>query len=293
MMTKNTQATLNDLRWLLTSPYLIGCHPPLFEKWAANYPSWVTSLEKNTPELPAELTDSRKPPIGRYFEKLVFFWLQTQTDIEALHHNIPVTEAKRTIGEFDILFSAAKLSFHWELSVKFYLGTDDRTKLHNWIGPMARDRFDIKLAKLSGQQLRLSRNEFGKRCLEKMGMNQISAHELVKGRLFHPFDDWQKINFIKPIGVNPHHDKGWWLHQDQIEKLLEFDTVQWALLEKADWFAPIKPSTKVGLRTSAQVVALATKHFTSNANPLLVAAINTHGSEVHRGFIQPNGWPHS
>lgn len=279
--------TINtDLIWLLKSPLLTGIPPPGHDDWTqATYERLIASLV----EIPAKLVAARKPPIGRYFESLVALLLDDQPDITALHHNIAVRDGKQTVGEFDILFSQPPFFFHWELSVKFYLGTGDRTKLHNWYGPMARDRFDIKLDKLATKQLRLSQTAAGQDCLHNLGIKTVFAHELVKGRLFHPFDDWQSGLFTKPPGVNPLHDKGWWLYHNQVDKLQAHTHCHWVILDKVNWLAPINnPDTMLN---QGQLMDFCTNHFNEANRPLAVAAINNDGQEIHRGFIQPNHWP--
>jgi hypothetical protein len=267
-----------DLLWAIQSPVLCGQTPPRFEEWAKRDLDLVSLSE--------ETIRMRRIPIGRYFEGLVGDWLRAQCEVHKLATNLQIRSNQSTLGEVDLLFESQGRCVHWELALKFYLGTGDRLKTGNWFGPQGRDRLDLKLHKLNSRQLRLLDSPEGKEMLKERGLSSPEAHALIKGYLFHPFADWKRALFPVPPEVNPQHAHGWWIHESDLGNAIERHDA-WQVLPKIDWLAPAKmPSA----RSKDQILAWVKHHFEHDQRPPMLVALDPSGLEVERGFVVPDSW---
>ncbi len=276
--TSAADAARRDLIWAVRSPVLCGQAPPYFEDWARqDFDALVLS---------DETLQLRRIPIGRYFERLVQEWLSTQESVSKLVSNLPVRSATATLGEVDLLFAAHGKSYHWELAIKFYLGTGDRLSCSSWFGPQGRDRLDLKLNKLETHQLRLLETPEGKAAATKHGHASTSSYALIKGYLFHPFADWAAGLRPVPPEVNAKHAHGWWLHHRDLEQVRD-RSQHWTCLRKADWLAPAQAPTTI---RSSELVAWAKHYFASEERPPMLVALDDAGREMERGFVVPDNW---
>ena len=106
---------------------------------------------------PPSPPDAHHFRLGLHFETLIRHWLATSSQYTLIKHNWQVIAHKRTIGEFDLIVRdqlTGELE-HWELAIKFYLGTGDLSWTH-WYGPNPSDRLDLKTDRLTTHQLTLS-----------------------------------------------------------------------------------------------------------------------------------------
>ena len=272
------EAAHYDLLWALRSPVLCGALPPLFDQW---------SKEEISDELPGEETASlRRVPIGRYFERLIHEWLSTRSDIRKLATNLPLRREGTTLGEVDLLFEAEGRCFHWELALKFYLGTGDRLETRNWYGPGGRDRLDLKLDKLESHQLRLLQRQEGQEQLKERGLAAAESHTLIKGYLFHPFLEWAAGRRLAPACVNREHAHGWWIHLSDLASLGGRGR-RWKCLEKREWLAPARGHAAMD---TEELEGWLHNHFDSDDRPPMIVAISEEGHEVERGFVVPDTW---
>jgi hypothetical protein len=264
-----------DFQWAIDSPVLCGSLPPLFTRWARD-----GSPVQDCKELAAQ----RRVPIGRYFEALIVHWLRAQDGVTQLEANLPIRRGSSTLGEIDLLFGHEGRAYHWELALKFYLGTGDRLSTNQWFGPLGRDRLDLKLDKLA-TQLRLLETAEGKALLSERGEKAASGHSLVKGYLFHPYQAWQEQAWDTPAQVNPSHGKGWWIHLGEADQAIS-GPGQWVRLRKEQWLAPALAGP---VMSSSELLSWLSKHFESDPRPPMVAALGAHG-ELQRGFVVPDDW---
>ena len=276
-------STYNDLLWAIQSPVLCGSPPPLFERWAGQAPS----AEPISPDtISKELCEQRRIPIGRYFEALIHAWLETRQEVTKLAANVPIRNGGTTVGEADLLFEAGGKCYHWELAIKFYLGTGSRLATRDWFGPQGRDRLDLKLAKLSEQQLQLMDRPEAKVTLAEHGLTNVESHALIKGYLFHPFAQWECGDCLAPPSVNRGHAKGWWVHQSDAASVIGRGE-HWRCLAKPEWLAPARgPVTLQG----AELRSWLNDCFERNDRPLMLAALDSAGNELERGFVVPDNW---
>jgi len=263
-----------------------GEAPPHAHALATSSASLWTALKTHPEGIPDDMREQRRAPIGRYFERLVAFWLAKQPGVSNFHENLRVQGASETLGEIDMLFTYALHVYHWELAVKFYLGVGDLSSASSWHGPRARDRLDTKLDKLLGKQLQLPSHPEAAACLAALGMTSPESYAFVKGYLFHPIDCWQDRSVELPAGVNPDHKRGWWLPVQRCGELHSLPAAGWQILQKPDWLAPWRGEPEI--LPSELTTSLA--RCVGEYGPTMLAAVGDDGSELHRGFVVPETW---
>lgn len=274
----STEATLADLLWAIQSPLLCGNAPPHYEQWAQE-PLGEGILSK-------EIASHRRVPIGRYFERLVQDWLGTREGVSKLAANLPLRSDGATLGEVDLVFEVEDRCFHWELAIKFYLGTGDRLETRNWFGPGGRDRLDLKLEKMESHQLRLLQRKEAVALLKEHGLANPESHALIKGYLFHPFADWAKGHRPTPACVNREHAHGWWIHQSDWAAISQRSR-QWKWLEKREWLSPAKGT---GAIQAKDLGSWLNNYFDADDRPPMLVAMTDDGHEMERGFVVPDDW---
>jgi hypothetical protein len=257
---------------------LCGSEPPLFRAWAEQ--EW--DIEAIDPEL----ASLRRIPIGRYFERLVQRWLSTRPGVSKLAASVPVRSGTTTLGELDFVFEAEGQCYHWELAIKFYLGTGDRLAESDWFGPQGRDRLDLKLDKLQAHQLRLLEQAEGQAVLQAHGLRNPQSFALVKGYLFHPFADWAADHRPTPPCVNRDHAHGWWIHLSKVSQICQ-RSARWRILEKQEWLAPAHGPGDIA---AEELVARLQRYFDQDDRPPMLVAINEECKESERGFVVPDDW---
>lgn len=280
---------VRDLAWSLCSPALLqrrdaGVHWP-DDAWYASigklFHPQLSRLDVNPQDLHEFLAQRRDRRLGHYFEMLWRYWLEHNPAYRLLHANLPVRAAGNTLGEFDLLVHDRQTDkvLHWELAVKFYLGTGDTRQSANWWGPGKRDRLDIKTGHLLQHQSQLSRHSEAQALLATKGLQVDASWLIVKGRLFYPRDT---VN-SPPSGANPRHPRGFWLSGGDLHSLRQ---ARWLVLEKHQWLAPIE-TTAAPTMNNAELI----EWWNDNrpGYPVSLAAL-IDGREVERGFIVPDDW---
>jgi uncharacterized protein len=280
---------VRNLAWSLCSPALlqrhdVGVHWPDDAWYAAigeGFHQQLSRLDADPQALHEILAQRRDRRLGHYFETLWRYWLEHNPAYHLLHANLPVRAAGNTLGEFDLLVHDRQTDkvLHWELAVKFYLGTGDTRQPASWWGPGRRDRLDIKTEHLIRHQSQLSRHSEAQALLAAQGLKVDATWLIVKGRLFYP---WGVPN-SPPSGANPRHPRGFWLSGGQLRGLRQ---ARWLLLEKHQWLAPVA-TTAAATMNNAELVEW--WHDTRPGYPVSLAAL-IDGREVERGFVVPDDW---
>ena len=152
---------IEDFKWCIQSPPLMRfeddqCWPS--ESW---FLGWKLA--------PVTTPNQTEYKLGLRFEAIVAHWIDLEPSLTLLAKNLAVHDGQRTIGEFDLIVDNAGTAEHWELAVKFYLGTGDVLNLNNWHGPDPSDTLERKINRLASHQLRLSRDPAGQSLLEQNG----------------------------------------------------------------------------------------------------------------------------
>jgi len=182
---------IQDLAWVIQSPPVISgdinnTHWLSKADCQAEYEACfdtLLQLDKNPQALVNALSQIKPYVIGKRFECFVQFWLEISPNFELLDCNVVLYDAKQTLGEADFFMRALATNkiIHLEVSVKFYLGINDLSQMHNWYGTSLRDRLDIKFNRLKNHQTQLA-----KKFPEQMPYAIDEAWCLLKGRMFYP-----------------------------------------------------------------------------------------------------------
>ena len=199
---------VRDLAWACFGPDLLAenqrpgwpadGHLPLSEARADR----LRQLDRAPSPLLSFLGQRSGGRLGLYFEALWHFFLARDPDVELLAHNLPVKDATRTIGEFDLLYRdlPRERCVHLELAVKYYLGAPGSDQ---WIGPNQADRLDLKLDRLLQHQTRLGQHPAARPQLERLGIDGLERHWVLSGALFASRDG--ATTFPKGIQSVPGH----------------------------------------------------------------------------------------
>ena len=283
------------LAWAIASPPLWQddhryismdwCH----EQWALHR-AWLDDLDRNPEPLKKFLAAKDHHRLGYYFERLLSFWWQESPRFELLGQNIQVNDGVRTLGEFDFLIRdlSGQQVYHFEVSVKFYLGFGQASEHDRWIGPNAKDRLADKLSKFSEHQVGLSENEHAKKKLATLGIEEVIPKIHFKGYFFH---HRSALSQVWPKGASDHHLRGWWLYASEASVYLDKNK-HWAILPKRDWLGGFQ-TLEQPLSTTKALQQIE-REVQQQQFPLLLVELqeeNEKWKEVSRGFIVPTNWP--
>ncbi len=277
---------LRDLEWVVRSPSLITGDTDrsvVLQPFASSFDSSQVDLEHLRSFL------DRKPNhrVGRYFERLVLYWIKFICGFEVVASSHAIRRSGRTVGELDLLFrdERGRLT-HWELAVKFFLYyPKEPVRERRYIGPNPADRLDLKIARVFEHQLELSRDFFPE-------VEQRAA--LIKGRIFYP--DGGEVQNLDCF-LTRDHLRGTWLHASQIREVLSFrDSVRYQIQRKPHWLsAALVAKSDAGLMTAADVASHIAEHFARFATrPLLISQLSerpSHWLEESRFFVVDDSWP--
>ena len=273
-----------DLTWCIRSPSLLA--PGHGRTWYPDDAFWTAQALHGPQSLPVP-PDPHRFRLGNHFETLVATWVDHAPDLTLLTRNLQVFDAKRTVGEFDLLLERDGSPEHWELAVKFYLAAGDGADPTRWFGPNTADRFDLKFNRMREHQLVLSQHPAGLATLASKGIASPSVAAMVKGRLFHPLARYLDGTWVVPETVNPSHCRGWWVSREALAELQALgDRFVW--LPKSLWLAPIEPAhnlASIGFSALAERVADARAQQAEH-----YAILGPDGAETSRGFVVSPLW---
>ncbi len=300
-------AAVRDLAWVLASPPLL--QPPangvswLDAGWCkhayAASEEWLVALDHCPVPLLATLEQRKDQRLGSYFEGLLAFWLAWPENplYRLVGQNLAVRDGKRTQGELDFLVQdrqSGELQ-HWEVAVKFYLGTASGGAHANWQGPGLKDRLDLKVDHLLQHQLTLGTQPETLRLLRQLGLPAYPPTPacLLKGRLFYPPDvdqaDWA------PQHATPDHLTGWWMPWDDFLVHYGDSELRWIPLPREHWLTPVAADAGAVPIRDAQTAAAFIETLRQSADNRAAAVIGLSGTEpcreVTRGFVTPSDWP--
>lgn len=301
---------VRDLAWVLASPPLLS---PARSRTATGRPvhwlnaSWCTAMYEashdwlrsldNTPEpLLAALAD-RDSRLGRYFENLIGFWLAWPENpfYRLVQRSLAICSQHRTLGELDFLVEdrrSGRLQ-HWEVAVKFYLGTVPGGDYRHWLGPALHDRLDLKVDRLLHHQLDLPVTAEGAGLMRQLHLPRPDTVCLLKGRLFYPPD--ADIGQWAPTGACLDHPTGWWMSGEAFRQRYAVHTdVKWLPLPRESWLTQLDARVRIGDALTAEALVETLLQSTDNRAIAVIGIDTPHGSlptEITRGFITPPGWP--
>ena len=296
-------SSLRDFLWAISSPSLIS---PLVG-WPTAFDPALTResqqrLQHTDPRaLDNHLAQRNTRFLGSYFEALWEFFFVQDPRFEVVARNLQIRDAHRTLGELDFVIYDRRTDkhLHLELAIKFYLGRREVNALpytdgqHLWVGPQARDRLDIKVARTLEHQLTLSEHPLTKARLRELGVSTVEPQFVFKGYLFQPREDLPVPDYAYR---GDYHAR--WLKLFQLPELLEESYSQsghpWYLLHKRHW--PTPPYLdNLSDPLSAGELSKQIKILIGQENrPYMIVQTNR-GTPLpqvlKRYFITPDDWP--
>jgi hypothetical protein len=274
---------INDYRWLSKAKSILSPEPKCLSFIHRSARSIVSNKIKLTSIELEKLTVARRGALGSYFEMLIGTLFSISPEIESTYTNVVVRDGKTTAGEFDLLFKKSGHWHHLELTIKFYIGTSDKTSGFNWHGPAMRDSLGRKCSRINEHQLKLSKLPAASETLRNFSINSIESEALMLGRLFYPFTDWVSNSLVFPSNVSRSHTNGWWMYASNLCSLSKTTQLCYLPLMKYDWMAETEmqsPPSKI--------------KFKGIRHPQMVAVFKQGEQnkfyEIQRGFIVPNDW---
>ncbi len=279
------QQRQRDGHWCVYSPPLIALPDQGFP---SKHFFAELAFEKAPLVWPAP-TDWQRFRLGIQFERLWQCALAHLNGYELLASNLQVQGPSATLGEFDLIIRHDHTLEHWELAVKFYLGTGDTARTSAWFGPNPTDRLDLKLQRLLSHQMALATTSVGQSLLAReFGTSKATVKGIVKGRLFHPFTAWLAEQWRYPVAIAADHLRGWWLTEADFISRFKDAPERFRALQKRDWLSTLQPVaidqrlTAVTLLTS---LASSREHYAHH-----VAILDDNGRETSRGFVVMAPW---
>lgn len=268
---------LRDLDWAVKSPLLMSEGPVLED---------LDLCQVDPAHLAAFLNAVTSRRVGRYFERLILYWLQHVRAARIVAESLPIRDHQRTLGEIDFLFYDEREQFtHWETAVKFYLHYPrENASGSHYIGPNAADTFERKTARLLEQQLPLSETHF-----PEVAVRQA----FVKGRIFyHPH---LGPPTYQPQHLAPDHLRGIWIRASELASLQEPGEAKYRILQKPFWLAEGTvgdPDTGVFLLPDLE--QLLAKHFADFSYPVLISRLADPRQPLLKPthiFVVSESWP--
>jgi hypothetical protein len=298
-----------DIQWLVKSPSLIA--PDWegvtiindMENWVQQMGGFLSSGrgQKSIDDMEPELAQSIRR-LGVYAEWLFQLWIGHLSPFELLDRGVQVRdrETGQTLGELDFLLKLADRYIHVEMAVKYYLATENGSRLAMYYGPNPRDRMDKKWQKMVEQQSQWLqadnahlRYDLNTDLPETTLRQNWENHILMKGMIFKQWNP--KISDQQwPPEVNPQCDQGWWCFNKDWSHFLQNqpDNLRWMALPKLRWLSAALEESESHLRTTDQAI----KQIDASRNPQMVAGLTQqregHWLETQRIVIVPNQWPH-
>lgn len=266
-----------DLAWALNSRPLVRA-----EVWQAAGVQLATCGDWVLPDgLPSPQDhDGIKGPVrlGHHFELIHGFLMRRQAKLRVLALNRRICSAARTLGELDCLYETSTQVVHRELAVKFYLGREDSSQAHTWVGPGKVDRLDLKLARMLAHQTQMPRLAEERGAWPQDLAYPTKTEVLLTGAFFkHPnHSHW-------PAAMHEGAETGFWCTSQEFA--LATDGF-WARLRKPWWLSPLH-STHEPTLSVPEIVSW----VESSQSPCFVAcAPPRHTSLGQRGFVVPHSW---
>lgn len=294
------QPAVRDLAWALLSPPLLARspwpqrHPLTASSWSQHpdaLADWLLDLDADNQALTHWLNQSSVRRLGLYYERLWQFALHAAPGVEVLAANLPIRQQGHTLGELDMLLRDDEGVHHLELAIKLYLGQQhgNGSDPAHWLGPGSHDRLDLKLTHLGQHQLPMSTRPEAQNALEELNITQPQTALWLAGYLFYP---WQQP-CTPPLGDNPAHLRGRWLHRTDWTTFAACNSGHWQPLPRQDWLAPARVDGEHIWSSEQFNQWLATLPSDANAQLLvrLVEGSTCCWMEAERVFLVNDQWP--
>jgi hypothetical protein len=296
--------SVRDLAWAVSSSPLVStssyaCFWP-GQRWYQQLHlqsfNWLKTVDEDPAELEALLSRQRDKRLGKYFETLWFYWLSHNPRYEVVANNLQIILEGETLGEIDfiVLDKDTGRTVHWELAVKFYLGTGDTRRMSNWFGPNTHDRLDIKVDHLMHKQSVITSNLKVQQWLQQQGIVIDQCAVVLKGRLYFPWKTYNDVfqrkismELISPRLYSKESLSGCWFKLEEFEQLFTRQDRFIPLINEG-WLEKI-PDTGTGKARSKSGILDAV-----NSNELrlpLHLMVSREHEHIERFFLVDDNWP--
>lgn len=274
-MTRNQY--LRDLEWVIHSPSLLSEGPTCF-----NAAGDKTNLNDVDPEHLADfIQQAPSYRVGRYFERLVLYWLQHVRRVEIVAQSQQIREGNITVGEIDLMFrdEQGRLT-HWEVAVKFYLHYPHNTAIgSHFIGPNAADTFERKMDRLFLHQLPRSKKHFP----------DVEIREaFVKGQIFYHANHDAMQQHPLPQRMSLGHTRGVWLRESELDWFNQIPSASYRILRKPNWLTVDRTAKQ---HPETELIEVLKVGFAETKRPVLVSQESKDGTETERIFVVSDEWP--
>ena len=282
-----TPVQLRDLIWAVNSRSLLAAGPEIAGVESSQVDAWqLDAAQVDSDHLAAFLAETSGYRVGRYFERLILYWLQHIRRVEVVADTLQIHDGNRTVGEIDLLFRDEQQRLtHWEIAVKFYLHYPHHTATgSHYIGPNAADTFERKIDRLFGHQLPRSEIYF-----PDVEIRQA----FVKGRIFyHPNEPLsQKL----PSRLSPDHLRCNWIRSSECLILSAAESVSYRILRKPYWLSEDAAEVSGSeILSPKDMIDCLTSKFNAEYRPVLISQMEADGPELmetNRIFVVPDRWP--
>lgn len=285
---------VRDLNWIINAPFLLEDRPDPDLAALPETRIFLRNLQENPAPLLAHLEHLNRHTLGSYFEHLVVFWLKNLPSVTILATNLQIFDDKTTIGEFDLLFTHGKRTYHWELAIKFYLNIGRGFRESDFVGPRLQDNLDRKLTRLFGHQLQLGEKPEARDRLHQLSIRSIHPFPWVKGALFQPYgnDHWPSQSLPKRISRTCL--QGRWLRITELDAAAfpEFD--YFLFPQKPNWLAARYYPDEAHMGGKRELEEMALHALKKRPSPLLAYLLAETSDRdlkiLERLFIVPERW---
>lgn len=272
-----------DLIWAVNSPALIhqGC------LGAERYEAVICQLsqeEIDGDHLRNQMSTHPERRVGRYFEKLIEYWIRHVRGCKVIAHSKQLRVGKRTIGEIDFLYRDERQQLcHLETTVKFYLQVRrEPNGPVEYVGPNASDTLSRKTERLFTHQLPMSATDFP----------EIERRQyMMKGRIF--YRDTELPDPDNHLAEN--HLRGRWIWAHEAAEFLRANRIRYRVATKPHWLAEDSlNSSSPDVLTAEEASDCIQEHAVRGGRAVLLIGLRSDSGrliESTRTFVVPNDWP--